>query len=148
MSYDQSSAGGGASYGDPWQLVYVFDGDPSTNVVCEGYAKAFQYLCDLTRFDGDVTCRTVSGTMNGGAVRRPLCLGRPLGVHHGVAAPPVGLGHLDGDGEAGAAGTEGGRTHTAGKTVYTYGPEQENLFGDGWTARPPPGRRPPPAARR
>lgn len=34
-------------YGDPWQLVYVFDGDPSTNVVCEGYAKAYQYLCDL-----------------------------------------------------------------------------------------------------
>mgnify|MGYP001271435982 CR=1 FL=1 len=22
-------------YGDPWQLIYVFDGDDSTNVVCE-----------------------------------------------------------------------------------------------------------------
>ena len=29
-------------YGDPWQLIYVFDGDDSTNVVCEGYSKAFQ----------------------------------------------------------------------------------------------------------
>ena len=27
-------------YGDPWQLIYVFDGDPDTNVVCEGYSKA------------------------------------------------------------------------------------------------------------
>ena len=34
-------------YGDPWQLVWVFDGKPNTKVVCEGYAKAFQYLCDL-----------------------------------------------------------------------------------------------------
>ncbi len=51
-------------YGDPWGLVYVFDGDDSTNVVCEGYSKAFQYLCDkgLT----DAVCYTVSGTMTGG----------------------------------------------------------------------------------
>lgn len=53
-------------YGDPWQLVYVFDGDPATNVVCEGYAKAFQYLCDLTDFSGDVSCYTVHGMMAGG----------------------------------------------------------------------------------
>ncbi|MCI8598172.1 MAG: hypothetical protein HFJ10_07010 [Lachnospiraceae bacterium] len=49
-------------YGDPWQLVWVFDGDPSTNVVCEGYSKAFQYLCDLSGID----CYTVTGTMAGG----------------------------------------------------------------------------------
>lgn len=53
-------------YGDPWQLVYVFDESTSTNVVCEGYAKAFQFLCDLTDFSGDVTCYSVSGTMAGG----------------------------------------------------------------------------------
>ena len=54
-------------YGDPWQLVYVFDGDSSTDVVCEGYAKAFQYLCDLTWPDNDpVTCYTVTGTLSGG----------------------------------------------------------------------------------
>ena len=34
-------------YGDPWQLIWVFDGNPNTKVVCEGYAKALQYLCDL-----------------------------------------------------------------------------------------------------
>lgn len=55
------------AYGDPWQLIYVFDGVESTNVVCEGYAKAFQYLCDLTLdFQGDVDCYIVDGTMSGG----------------------------------------------------------------------------------
>ncbi|MCD7847331.1 MAG: hypothetical protein LUG49_04810 [Oscillospiraceae bacterium] len=49
-------------YGDIWQLVYVFDKDTSTNVVCEGYSKAFQYLCDLAGID----CITVTGTMSGG----------------------------------------------------------------------------------
>ena len=49
-------------YGDPWQLIWVFDGDDSTKVVCEGYSKAFQYLCDLS----DITCYTVTGDMDGG----------------------------------------------------------------------------------
>ena len=64
VSYHKEAAGGSA-YGNPWQAVYVFDGDPATNVVCEGYAKAFQYLCDLTDFDGEVDCYTVSGLMEG-----------------------------------------------------------------------------------
>ncbi|MBQ3192234.1 MAG: hypothetical protein IJO21_01915 [Oscillospiraceae bacterium] len=51
---------------DPWQVIYVFDGDTTTKVVCEGYSKAFQYLCDLTEFDGDVVCYSVTGTMGGG----------------------------------------------------------------------------------
>ena len=48
-------------YGNPWQMIWVFDGDPSTNVVCEGYAKAFQYLCDQSGFDSDISCLTVNG---------------------------------------------------------------------------------------
>lgn len=53
-------------YGDPWQLIYVFDGDPGTKVVCEGYSKAFQYLCDNTSFtDSNVESRLVSGQMGG-----------------------------------------------------------------------------------
>ena len=49
-------------YGDPWQLIYVFDNDPATNVVCDGYAKAFQYLCDITDFDDKtVRCAQVTG---------------------------------------------------------------------------------------
>lgn len=38
----------------PWQLIYVFDNDPDTKVVCEGYSKAFKYLCDSTVFDSDL----------------------------------------------------------------------------------------------
>lgn len=49
-------------YGNPWQLIYVFDGNPRTNVLCEGYAKAFKYLCDLSDFNGDVACYIVEGT--------------------------------------------------------------------------------------
>ena len=66
VSYDEE-ADDDTAYGDIWQLVYVFDGDSSTNVVCEGYSKAFQYLCDLTWPDNDpVTCYTVTGTLSGG----------------------------------------------------------------------------------
>ena len=52
-------------YGDPWQLIYVFDGKPDTTVVCEGYSKAFQYLCDQSQF-ANASCYTVDGTMSGG----------------------------------------------------------------------------------
>ena len=51
-------------YGDPWQLVSVFDGDPNTNVVCEGYSKAFKYLCDNTSFkNSKISCILATGTM-------------------------------------------------------------------------------------
>ena len=51
-------------YGDPWQLIWVFDGDNNTNVVCEGYSKAFQYLCDQTTFESSaLNCISVSGVM-------------------------------------------------------------------------------------
>lgn len=56
-------------YGDPWQLIYVFDENPDTNVVCEGYSKAFKYLCDLTwtGSDPEVACYLPTGTMDGDA---------------------------------------------------------------------------------
>ena len=68
VSYNTGAAGGGYPYGDPWQLIYVFDGKPATNVVCEGYAKAFQYLCDLTfkNMTGRPSSSLVSGKMDGG----------------------------------------------------------------------------------
>lgn len=51
-------------YGDPWQIIYVFDKDPKTNVVCEGYSKAFKYLFDQTDFKENISCITVSGDMS------------------------------------------------------------------------------------
>ena len=57
---------------DPWQLIWVFDGDPDTNVVCEGYSKAFQYLCDLTAFDDpQIDCISPTGQMDGGTGAGP-----------------------------------------------------------------------------
>lgn len=69
VSYNDEAVqtGDSGSYGNPWQLVYVFDNNPATNVVCEGYAKAFQLLCNLSTFKSElVKCYTVSGTMAGG----------------------------------------------------------------------------------
>ena len=66
VSYDDAALNNGSAYGDPWQIISVFDEDPFTNVVCEGYAKAFQYLCDRTTFSGPVTVYCVTGTMSGG----------------------------------------------------------------------------------
>ena len=66
--YD-SAAASHSSYttdADPWQLIYVFDGDSATKVVCEGYSKAFQYLFDLSTFQGDLESRIVVGALNGG----------------------------------------------------------------------------------
>ena len=67
VTYDQAAADDDSTpYGDAWQIISVFDEDEATNVVCEGYSKAFQYLCDLTGFSGDISCITVTGYMQGG----------------------------------------------------------------------------------
>ena len=60
-NYD-AAYGENVPYGNPWQLIWVFDGDPETTVVCEGYAKAFQYLNELSG-DADVSVICVSGVM-------------------------------------------------------------------------------------
>ena len=55
------------AYGDPWQLIWVFDQDTRTQVVCEGYAKSFQYLCDLTSWHNIFReCICVTGKMSSG----------------------------------------------------------------------------------
>ena len=60
-SYNSAAVHSDLPYGDPWQIIYVFDGDPSTKVVCEGYAKAFAYLCELSRFEENVEWYIVTG---------------------------------------------------------------------------------------
>lgn len=73
VSYNNEAANNNATpYGDPWQIIYVFDNDLSTNVVCEGYAKAFKYLCDLSSFsESDLFCSLVTGTMTVGTSAGP-----------------------------------------------------------------------------
>ena len=68
VSYNQDAADDDdMPYGNPWQLIWVFDDNPDTNVVCEGYSKAFKYLCDLSSFTNpDLSVSIVSGWMSGG----------------------------------------------------------------------------------
>ena len=62
VSYNDGALASGTAYGNPWQMIWVFDEDPDTKVVCEGYSKAFKYLCDKS----DIDCILVTGTMGGG----------------------------------------------------------------------------------
>ena len=51
---------------NPWQIVYVFDGNPDTKVVCAGFARAFEYLCDRTTFNNNtIYAIYVTGTTGG-----------------------------------------------------------------------------------
>ena len=69
-NYGAVNSSVGSMGSNPWELVYVFDDDPETGVVCEGYAKAFAYLCDQTAFNSDrINAYCVDGTVtwrNGG----------------------------------------------------------------------------------
>ena len=62
VSYN-NSASSEADYGNPWQMIWVFDANPDTNVVCEGYAKAFKYLCDHTEFERSIECILAGGNI-------------------------------------------------------------------------------------
>ncbi len=129
---EESYSGG---YGDPWQLIYVFDGDDSTNVVCEGYAKAFQYLCDLS----GLTCYTVTGEMAGGTGEGPhmwniVTLG---GENYLVDVTNSDAGTVGQNGGLFLAGTDVGRwnesyTFSAGRSniVYAYDPDQITLYDE------------------
>lgn len=75
VSYNTTAATTNPPYGDPWQIIYVFDGDEDTNVVCEGYAKAFQYLCDLSTFTDGTVCYTVTGGIPGAHMWNIVTLG-------------------------------------------------------------------------
>ncbi len=66
VAYNGAALNDGVPYGDPWQMIYVFDDDENTNVVCEGYSKAFKYLFDLSGFSDACDCLLAIGTMNGG----------------------------------------------------------------------------------
>ncbi|MCI5970626.1 MAG: hypothetical protein MRZ29_05715, partial [Oscillospiraceae bacterium] len=65
--YNTDAAENDIAYGDEWQIIYVFDKNNKTNVVCEGYSKAFQYLFDLSTFKNDIKCYTVTGVTSSGS---------------------------------------------------------------------------------
>ena len=65
-SYNDDAVTNKPSYGNPWQVIWVFDDDPNTSVVCEGYSKAFQWLCDMSSFQTPLTVSIVTGELGGG----------------------------------------------------------------------------------
>ncbi len=134
VSYNYGALSG-VSYGDPWQMIYVFDGDPSTNVVCEGYSKAFQYLCDMTDFAGDVVCYTVYGTMStssgGGAHMWNIVT--LAGQNYLVDVTNSDSGSIGQNGSlflAGGTGSVASGYRFSSGASYIYDQEQKNLYGE------------------
>ena len=144
VSYDHAAANDeDRVYGDPWQLVYVFDGNPDTNVVCEGYSKAFQYLCDLSAFSGEVVCYSVTGMMTGGtgAGGHMWNVVAIDGTNYLADITNCDTGTIGADTKLflkTAPKTNGGRTHTftigATNVVYTYDEGEKDLFCEGYLA--------------
>ena len=126
-------------YGDPWQLIYVFDDDPNTKVVCEGYSKAFQYLCDLSSFENsDTACYTVTGVVSGNGKTEMhmwniVSLG---GKNYLVDVTNSDTGTMGDGGQLFLAGATGdistGYTVDVGgsRVSYTYSDEQKQLMGE------------------
>ena len=128
----------GTAYGNPWQPVWALDDDPSTCVLGEGYAKAFQYLCDLTSFSrGGISAVCVGGTLGAeGESGRHVWnivtmedgrnyLADVMSCDGGVGAPDL----LFLAGYVGGNSTDG-YLYRAGSAdvLYTYDREVRNLF--------------------
>lgn len=142
VSYNSDATAKDAVFGNASQLLYVFDGDSSTNVMCEGYAKAFQYLCDISSFEGKVACYTVRGAVIGGV---------GTDTHSWNIVNLNGTNYLvdvtNCDTDNGAPNSSlfmvrTGSTDDTGDTykfelspgiiVYTYDPSQKDLFCNGY----------------
>lgn len=74
-NYDAYTKANDSSYTEgsgAWNIYWLFDGNPDTKVVCEGYAKGFQYLMDNTIFDDpSIKCKSVTGTGGSGSSAGP-----------------------------------------------------------------------------
>lgn len=120
---------------DPWQMIYVFDGKASTTVVCEGYSKAFQYLCDLTEFeDEDAECYSVtgnfkSGTVNGAHMWNIVKLD---GAYYLVDVTNSDTNTVGDDGSLFMVGTTPNTSgsYTFGASTYTYDETTEALWAN------------------
>ncbi len=125
-------------YGDPWQLIYVFDDNPETNVVCEGYSKAFQYLCELSTFDEEVYCYSIIGEMTAGEDSQLHMWNHVSidGANYMVDVTNSDEGSIGAGGGLFMKGMEGSIASGYSKTLYsveiryTYGEENIAMFGD------------------
>lgn len=139
VSYNISAAYGNAAYGNPWQLIWVFDKNKRTNVVCEGYAKAFQYLCDLSDFNNNTVCYTVTGVMSDGmnSANHMWNIVTLNGANYLVDVTNCDSGGVGSDGSLFLAAPESGAVNkgytfvnSKGHSVkYTYNSESKTLLG-------------------
>ena len=130
VSYNDAAAGS-SDYGDPWQLIYVFDGNDTTNVVCEGYAKAFQYLCEKST--PQIKCYNVTGTMGtGNHMWNVVEVGNTRYLVDVTNCDDKMIGHPDKLFLKAVDSTDGGRTHVVNGINYVYDTAMENLFCAGY----------------
>lgn len=133
VSYnDDAAAPSYTDYGNPWQMIWVFDGDNSTKVVCEGYAKAFQYLCEKST--PQIKCYNVTGTMGGNHMWNVVEVGNArylvdvTNCDEGMTGEPNKL-FLKA-----VNSTDGGKTHVVNGLTYTYDSRMDGLFCAGYPA--------------
>ncbi len=140
-AYNREAAEGGVKFGNPWQLIWALDGDSSTTVVCEGYAKAFQYLCDMTTFDDNrTTCYCVTGTINktsGGTEGHMWnIVHMPNGLNYHVDVTNCDSGTRGAPDKLFMVGSPEGSPDSgyvfanAGSLTYQYKPDTRNLFSN------------------
>ena len=131
VEYNHAAVETDTAYGNPWQLIWVFDGDSSTNVVCEGYSKAFQYLCDLTKFSRAVTAYSVTGYMDGGAHMWNM-VSMPNGKNYLVDVTNCDSGTIGAPDKLFLAGGSGSasRGYTVYGIYYQYSSDTLAMFSD------------------
>lgn len=130
VEYDYSAANNETFDIDvsPWSLVNVFDGITSTNVVCEGYAESFQYLCDNSEFSNDVEVYCVTGSGHKWNIVRINGVSYLMDLTHGDDGSYMSKSTYF------LAGSNGGsiaKGYRIGSFYYSYYPETLDLWGDG-----------------
>lgn len=143
VSYDDAAIWYDYPYGNSYQVISVFDDDLNSNVVCEGYAKAFKYLCDMSSFDNPINCYTVSGITDAGAgagdhMWNIVRIGGSNGESYlvdvtncdtGTIGEPMQLFMTDGlSGSVDAGYTF---SNASGSITYTYAEETKEIYGSG-----------------
>lgn len=130
VEYDYDAAENSSLYpkdNRSWTLVNVFDGDEDTNVVCEGYAEAYQYLCDESDFQGDVVCISVTGNNHKWNIVRIDGVGYLMDVTHCDYGDYAYRGQKFLDGGSGSV-SDG---YYIGGFYYWYDSLCLEIFGDG-----------------
>ncbi len=61
-TYDTEAAKTNVNRTSPWSWISVLDNNTNTMAVCAGYARAFKYLCDLSKFRSNwIDCQIATG---------------------------------------------------------------------------------------